>query len=154
MLGLVTDKEKLELEQVLATDPDVSAQLSDLEASMEEYFINNAVPPPVGIREKLEIQLSETNIDKWQPLDQTNNTSESTKSQPTESPFIQVEIDDTHIRVHKNWRVAFIAVFILWKIFLIIGVYNYFRANNLEREVDQLKSATGQPKSMPHKGAN
>ncbi len=139
LLGLVTEQEKGELEQILATDPDVLAQLNDLEVTMQAHFLDNAIPPPPGTREKIELRLSETELEKWQDTSQTYTKSKSTQSQSAESSFIQVEIDDTHIRVHKNWRTAFIAVFILWKVFLILGVYYYFKANNLEKEIDRLK---------------
>ena len=142
LLGLVSEKEKEELEQVLATDPDVLAQLNELEATLEEHFLKNAIPPPPGVREKIELRLSETDIKKWDKADQTNATSASTESKSTESPYIQVEFDDTHIRVHKNWRTAFIAIFILSKVFLILGLYYYFKSTSLEQEIIRLKSTT------------
>ena len=54
LLGLVSGPEKEELEKLLATDEDVLAQLNELELNMEDYFQRNAVPPPPGIREKIE----------------------------------------------------------------------------------------------------
>lgn len=144
LLGLVTEQEKEELERVLATDPEVLAQLSELEATMEAYFLRNAVPPPPGIREKIELRLSEADIRKWEDVKQADANPKSTETQSTESPYVRVEIDDTHIRVHKYWRTAFIAIFILAKIFLILGLYYYFKSNSLEREVDRLKSVPGQ----------
>lgn len=144
LLGLVTEQEKEELERVLATDPEVLAQLNELEAIMEAYFLSNAVPPPPGIREKIALRLSETEIKKWEDVKQTSANPKSTETQSTESPYVRVEIDDTHIQVHKYWRTAFIAIFILAKIFLILGLYYYFKSNSLEQEVDRLKSVPGQ----------
>lgn len=149
LLGVIAEKEKDELERVLATDPDLIAQLDELEANMEEYFIRNAVPPPPSIREKIELRLSETEIEKWDDVKTTEPKSKSEKSQSTESPYVQVEIDDTHIRVHKLWRTAFIAVFILSKVFLILGLYYYFKSNSLEQEIDRLKSTTQPTISAP-----
>ena len=154
MLGLVTEQEKGELEQLLATDSDVRAQLQELEANMEDYFLDQAVPPPPGIREKIELRLSDTELEKWQDTSQTYTNTRSTQSQSTESPFIQVEIDDTHIRVHKNWRTAFIAIFILSKIFLILGLYYYFKANSLEKEIDRFRPFPQQTAPVSPGGAH
>lgn len=144
LLGLVTEQEKEELDQILATDPDVLAQLSELEATLEGHFLRNAVPPPPGIRDKIELRIRETDIQKWEDIKQTDANPKSTQSASAESEYLHVEINDTHIRVHKNWRTAFIAIFILAKVFLILGLYYYFKSNSLEQEVDRLKSATEQ----------
>ncbi|MVM35347.1 hypothetical protein GO755_35320 [Spirosoma sp. HMF4905] len=144
LLGLVTEHEKEELEQVLAADETVLSQLKELETEMEAYFLRNAVPPPPGIREKIELRISETEIKKWeQPIPEDSNQ-KSTESPSTEPQYINVEVDNTYIRVHKHWKVAFIAVFILSKIFLIAGLYYYFKANSLEQEVTRLKAETRQ----------
>ena len=149
LLGLTTEKEKDELEQVLATDPEILAQLNELEASMEDYFIRNAIPPPPGIREKIELRISETELKKWEDVKQTNPNPKSTEFKSNEPSYVHVEVDDTHIRVHKNWRMAFIAVFILSKVFLILGLYYYFKAASLEQEIIRLKSTTGQTNPVP-----
>lgn len=151
--GLVTETEREELERVLATDPDVSAQLNELEATMEAYFVGNAVPPPPGIREKIELRIQETEIKKWEDVKQADPIPPSPKPQSAQSQqYVDVEVSDTHIRVHKNWRTAFIAIFILSKVFLILGLYYYFKANSLEQEVNRIKSATEQTRPLPRNG--
>ncbi|MBD2757546.1 hypothetical protein [Spirosoma validum] len=149
LLGVIAEKEKDELERELATDPDLLAQLDELEANMEDYFIRNSVTPPPSVREKIELRLSETEIEKWEDVNTTEPNPKAKKSQSTESPYVQVEIDDTHIRVHKLWRTAFIAVFILSKVFLILGLYYYFKSSSLEQEVDRLKATTQSTHSAP-----
>ena len=54
---------------------------------------------------------------------------------------MHVDVDETHIRVHKYWRPAFIAVFVLSKIFLILGLYYYFKASSLEKEMLRMQAA-------------
>lgn len=139
LLGLVTGQEKEELERILATDADVLAQLNELEIEMEDYFLQNAVPPPPGIREKIELRISETEIKKWAEPDPTNFTPPPTEPRSNEPHYVNVEVDNTYIRVHKHWKTAFIAVFVLSKIFLVLGLYFYFKANSLEQEVNRLK---------------
>ncbi|GAB2586036.1 hypothetical protein GCM10027190_38900 [Spirosoma areae] len=147
LLGLATEQEKEEVEQLLTTDADVLAQLSELETDMEEYFIRHAVPPPPGIREAIELRISETDIKKWEPAKQAGPEPRETRSR--QPHYVNVEVDETHIRVHKNWRTAFIAVFILSKIFLILGLYFYFKANSLEQEITRLKTAPQQTAPLP-----
>lgn len=140
LLGLVSEQEKEELERILATDEEVLAQLNELETDMEAYFLNNAVPPPPGIREKIELRINETEIKKWQQPTSGDSSKKSSESRSNDPHYVNVEVDNTHIRVHKHWKIAFIAVFILSKIFLITGLYFYFKANSLEQEVIRLKA--------------
>ena len=142
--GLVTEEEREELDHVLATDPDVLAQLNDLETVMEGYFRGNSVPPPPDFREKLELRLSQTGLLKKEAEPSESTYNQSSRTHHQESPYIQVEINDTHIRVHKNWRTALIAIFILSKIFLIAGLYYYFKSASQEQEIIRLKSTIQQ----------
>jgi hypothetical protein len=144
LLGLTTEKEKEEVEQLLATDTDVLAELNELETDMEEYFLRNAVPPPPSIREALALRISETEIKKWEEVPYTRPNQKSTESRSNEQSYINVEVDNTHIRVHKHWRTALIAIFILSKVFLILGLYYYFKASSQEQEIIRLKAATQQ----------
>ncbi|WP_353717698.1 hypothetical protein [Dyadobacter sp. 676] len=44
------------------------------------------------------------------------------------------------MKVHKLWRPAFIAVFILSKIFLIAGLYFYFKSVAQQEELEKIKT--------------
>ncbi len=149
LLGLTTEKEREEVDRLLATDADIQAELTELEADMEGYFRRNAVPPPPDIREALSLRISETEIKKWEETSYTQPNPKSTDTRSTEQSYINVEVDNTHIRVHKNWRTAFIAIFILSKVFLILGLYYYFKANSQEQEIIRLKAATQQTAPTP-----
>ena len=144
LLGLATEKEQEELKHLLATDADVLNQLAELETEMESYFLKNSVPPPPQIREKIELRISETEIKKWEEPAREEFTQKSTESRSNETHYVNVEVNNTHIQVHKHWKTAFIAVFILSKVFLILGLYYYFKADSLAQEVERLKAATQQ----------
>ncbi|GAB3776206.1 hypothetical protein GCM10028818_21480 [Spirosoma horti] len=152
LLGLTTEKEKEEVEQLLATDSDVLAELNELETDMEEYFLRNAVPPPPSIREAVSLRISETEIKKWEEAPHTKTHQQSTQFRSNEQSYVDIEVDNTHIRVHKYWRPAFIAVFILSKIFLILGLYYYFKASSQAEEIVRLKAATQQTAPAPQPG--
>ncbi|GAB2516628.1 hypothetical protein [Spirosoma aerophilum] len=151
LLGSTTEEEKEEVEKLLATDADVLAELNELEAGLEEYLLQNAVPPPPGVREAIALRLSETEITKWKEPAYSEPDPEPNQSRSRESSYVDVEVDNTHIRVHKNWRPAFIAVFILSKIFLILGLYYYFKSASQEQEIMRLKAQFPQtaPLSRP-----
>ncbi len=152
LLGLTTEKEKEEVEQLLAKDSDVLAELNELETDMEEYFLRNAVPPPPSIREAVSLRISETEIKKWEEAPHTKTHQQSTEFRSNEQSYVDIEVDNTHIRVHKYWRPAFIAVFILSKIFLILGLYYYFKASSQAEEIVRLKAATQQTAPAPQPG--
>lgn len=152
LLGLTTEKEKEEVEQLLAADTDVLAELNELETDMEEYFLRNAVPPPPSIREAVSLRISETEIKKWEEPTRTKTHQQSTEFRSNEQSYVDIEVDNTHIRVHKYWRPAFIAVFVLSKIFLILGLYYYFKASSQAEEIVRLKAATQQTAPAPQPG--
>ncbi|GAB3944137.1 hypothetical protein GCM10028805_11360 [Spirosoma harenae] len=144
LLGLVTEEEKQELERLLATDDDILSDLSEIEMDLEAYFLKNSVPPPPDLREKIELRISQTDLKKWEEPIPHQSSESFGKTQSSEPNYVHVEVDNTHIRVHKHWKVAFIAVFILSKVFLILGLYFYFKATSLEQEVNRLKTEVQQ----------
>ena len=149
LLGIASDKDKEEVERVLATDSEIIDQLNELELDIEQYFLSNAVPPPPSVKEALLKRLGDTEIKKWEPREQSNSNQEYDKPKSDGPQYLDVEVSDTHIRVHKYWRPAFIAVFVLSKIFLVLGLYYYFKSNSLEQEVERLKADMQQSTSMP-----
>jgi hypothetical protein len=140
LLGLVSKEEKDELERVLTTDPDVLAELNELEAQMEQYFLTNAVPPPPSIKIAIEERIYGAEIQKREPDVHTRSDQPISDTEPPRPSYIDVEVSDTHIQVHKNWRTAFIAIFILSKVFLVLGLYYYFKSNSQEQEIRRLKA--------------
>lgn len=145
VLGTLSPDNKAEAAHLIATDPDVALQLEELEVGMENYFLQHAVPPPPAIKSALHERLIGSELQKWEE----SYTKEAPRPEPNRQAYVDVEVSDTHIRVHKYWRAAFIAVFVLGKIFLAFGLYQYFKSNSLEQEIERLK-ATQTTTSIPH----
>lgn len=146
---MVAQDEKNELERVLATDPDVLAELTELEIQMEDYFLVNAVPPPPGIKAAIEQRINKTDIQKREPGEHSRFNRTIPEPESAKPGYVNVEFSDTHIRVHKNWRTAFVAIFILSKIFLTLGLYFYFKSNSQEQEITRLKTTIQQTAPLP-----
>ena len=146
---MVSKEEKDELERVLTTDPDVLDELNELEIQMESYFLANAVPPPPGIRAAIEQRINKTEIQKRESDPHSRFNQPTPEAEPTRPNYVNVEFSNTHIQVHKNWRTAFIAVFILSKVFLILGLYFYFKSNSQEQEITRLKANLQQAATLP-----
>ncbi|WP_138506946.1 hypothetical protein [Spirosoma lacussanchae] len=142
LAGLSTEAEKKELERLLAEDPDLMAQIEEVEAGLEHYLQKNAVPPPPNLDSAIWQRINGTEIQKREPQQRTQ--APPPPPEPAQSPYVDVEVSNTHIQVHKLWRTAFIAVFILSKVFLILGLYYYFKANSQEQEIERLKATVQQ----------
>lgn len=138
--GRLTASEQAELDELLTEDPDVLSQIQDVEASLEQYLQQQAVPPPPRIADAIWQRIGGTEIQKHEPAPHYTPPT----PQPAPTGYVDVEVSDTHIRVHKNWRAAFIAVFILSKIFLIAGLYYYFKADSQAQEIERLKATVQQ----------
>ena len=145
LLGTLSPADKAEAAQLIATDPEVALELEELEVGMENYFLQHAVPPPPTIKAALHQRLVSTELKKWE----APRTQEPPRPEPARSPYVDVEVSDTHIRVHKYWRTALIAIFVLSKIFLAFGLYQYFKSNSLEQEIERLKATQQLTAPMP-----
>ena len=128
VLGLASDVQQDEVERYAHIFPEVSLALKDIEKVINQQF-SASIPPPI-VRQR--IQENEYHrLKKWDFNDQNQYKNNTTKK---EEKYLEVEVNDTHIRVHKNWRPAFIAVFILSKIFLVTALYFYFKSDSLNKE--------------------
>lgn len=151
LLGLVSSEEKEQLEHVLATDPDVLAELNELEVQMEQYFLENGVPPPPGVKMAIEQRINKPEIEKWEQDTHTHTNQSQARTEAPKPNYIDVEVDNTHIRVHKHWKTAFIAIFILSKVFLILGLYYYFKSSSQQDEIQRLKAGVQQTAPSPQR---
>jgi hypothetical protein len=127
-LGLANKDEQAQVQQLAEGDHRISSQLMDVEDGIRRYFDNESVTPPSEVREIIQLR-----ADKKQ-----KHTFDKTVRNDSKQ-FLEVEVNDTHIKVHKFWRPAFIAVFILSKIFLIAGLYLYFKSASQQEELVRLK---------------
>ncbi len=137
---LASASEREELDEWLGEDPDILADSREVEAGLENFLQANAVPPPPNVSSAIWQRISGTEIQKHKPQPHYAPPA----SEQTQSGYVDVEVSDSYMRVHKNWRAAFIAVFILSKIFLIAGLYYYFKADSQAQEIDRLRSVVQQ----------
>lgn len=133
LLGLSTREEEEQVKQLIQSEAQIGTHLIDLENTVQTYFTASAVPPPPETRDIIELRVGNGEIRK--PKHVFNRDKQDHQSQ-----YLEIEVNDTHIKVHKYWRPAFIAVFILSKIFLIAGLYYYFKSANQQEEINRLKT--------------
>ena len=131
LLGIATEDEQQEVRQLAALHPEIALALSDLEVQIEQVCQEGAIPPPPAVWDGIEARIR-GDLRRYEPPVETPPI-------PEGPGYVRVEVDDTHIRVHKYWRPAFIAVFILSKIFLILGLYFYFKSDSQNQEIERLK---------------
>jgi len=136
LLGLTADDEKEYVQNRILTDQQITDYVLDLESDIRLYFDQHATPPPPEIREIVQLRTSRRDIQKKKHVFEQKTAEEPRKK----DEYLEIEVNDTYIKVHKFWRPAFIAVFILSKIFLIAGLYYYFKTTSLEQENEKLKT--------------
>src|SRR5215217_6136963 len=116
LLGLTDQKEQEQVREMVSSDPALEEYTVQLEAGINGYFQKESVNPPEAVREVVKLRTTRDKKERHQFNEEDNSRR-----------YLDVEVNDTHIKVHKFWRPAFIAVFILSKIFLIAGLYYYFK---------------------------
>lgn len=131
LLGVANESEQQQVEQYAYEFPEIADALSQLSVTINQHFMVQAVPPPPAIRDRLKYKEETNDLKKWEFTEQGGHHEEKPKA---DTSYLEVEYDNTHIKVHKFWRPAFIAVFVLSKIFLILAVYFYFKADSLIKE--------------------
>jgi hypothetical protein len=138
LLGLVSDAEKQEVEQMIVTHPELNLYIEELGMKLESQFLQGIVPPPPNLRELVELRIDQKSLKRYEEPYERRRQGPSTDSDADRMNYVDVQVSNTHIQVHKYWRVAFIAVFVLSKIFLAFGLYYYFKAQSQDQEIERL----------------
>ncbi|MBO9612442.1 MAG: hypothetical protein J7619_07095 [Dyadobacter sp.] len=130
-MGLANEEEQAQVAKMMQADSEMAEYVNDLEYDIKRYFAEGSVPPPEAVREIIllrSIREKKGRSGSEEPVDAKQ--------------YLDVEVNDTHMKVHKLWRPAFIAVFILSKIFLIAGLYFYFKSVAQQEEIEKIKTET------------
>lgn len=142
LLGLASEEEQYDVQRMATAYPEINTSLNFLEEEIENLCLQEAVPPPPNTWQLIQARINKTEIKKYKPYRESyQNGSASAAEKPD---YLEVEVNNTHIQVHKLWRTAFIAVFILGKIFLATALYYYFKSNSQEQEIERLKAEVHQ----------
>ncbi len=131
-LGLASPDEAAQFERLLLSHLELREALSDFEGRLEFFAFQHEVPPPPGIREKIEERIRE--LPAVKPTYKWKGGSDEKHKDPA-SEYIPIRDISPDIRVHKHWRPAFIVLFILSKIFLILFLYYYFQNRYAQKEI-------------------
>lgn len=132
VMGLASAEETSQLERLLPFYPELQAALSDFGFQLELFAIQHEEPPPPGIFQKIQ--------DKVRELPVLRDPERSGRRAGGKDPgYIHVKESSTHIRVHKYWRIAFIAIFILSKLLLAAFIYYFIQFRHSEHEMQSLK---------------
>lgn len=131
LMGLANEEEQQLVAAMMLSDREMSEYVNDLEVDIKRYFSEGSVPPPEAVREIILLRsIREKKGRSSSDIGETVNARQ----------YLDVEVNDTHMKVHKLWRPAFIAVFILSKIFLIAGLYFYFKSVAQQEEIERIKT--------------
>jgi hypothetical protein len=136
LMGFTNKEEQEQVRQMMQADDRLAAYVEDLESNMKAYFERDSVMPPRDTREVIQLRNDRSSKQKHNLRDTV----------PNSTPYLDIEVNDTHMKVHKLWRPAFVAVFILSKIFLIAGLYYYFKSASQAEELQRLKMQVEQTK--------
>jgi hypothetical protein len=141
ILGSASEKETRELLYFKDKYPQVRSALHELETDMEYIAGQMAVTPPPGVWDKIEASINElATIPEYDPLKFKSPKEDNNYNDLKREQFIEVESESNHMRVHKNWKWVFAAVFVLGKIFLICAIYFYLENRQAQQQIQDLKT--------------
>lgn len=136
VFGLLTPEEKIEFEYHLSVSPLLQQAVAAVEQQVEQYALSQAVPPPPEIRDQFTSFIEKMPV----PRKDTREELPPGGGGPNNPNYIPAyEVSSSHIRVHKYWRIAFLVLFILSKIFLAFLIYYIIRFYNAREEVKQMQ---------------
>jgi hypothetical protein len=141
VLGAATDAESEELLYYKEQYPEVKTALSELELDMERVAKQMAIMPPPGTWDKIEDQINElATIREIEPFKFRQYSDNKRADDNSRNGFIDIESENTHIRIHKTWKLVFAAVFVLSKIFLGCAIYFYLENRQAQQQIQELKT--------------
>lgn len=141
--GSATVAEEREVLLLKKTYPEVRDALYQLEVDMEMLAATMAIPPPPGTWDKIENEINDLILrEKTSPKAFVEREEQNYTSAPpgNASQYIDVEAESNHMRIHKNWKWVFAAVFILGKLFLAAAIYFYLENRQAQEQIQELKT--------------
>ena len=148
VMGAASEEEVKELMFLKTKYPEVNNALQALEMDMEKIAVHMAITPPPNVWDRIENDINalilspEKEVEVFTPKTDYNQA----KTEKPENDYIQVEGESSHMRIHKNWKWVFAAVFILGKIFLGCAIYFYLENRQSQEQLQELKTEMRQLK--------
>ncbi|MDF2192337.1 hypothetical protein [Paraflavitalea sp. CAU 1676] len=134
VLGVASADERAEFEKLLLQHPPLQQALAEFEIQVETFATNQSVPPPSKTRREYNDFINRM------PIPRTNGNGGSSHTSNGSSNFIPAyEVSSTHIRVHKNWRIVVLILFIVAKIALAFLIYFAIKFYEARSEVKQMQ---------------
>jgi hypothetical protein len=152
VIGAASADEVKELLYLKNRYPEISFALQQLETDMERISQHMALTPPPGTWSKIEQQINELILrEENDPeiLARHDDRNYDNKSYKTNKNYIEVEAESTYMRLHKNWKLVFWAVFALSKIFLVCSIYFYLENRQAQENIKELKTELRALKAKP-----
>ncbi len=151
VMGVASEDETRELMYMKARFPEVNEALTQLEVDMERIAQNMAIAPPPNTWHKIEqeindIILREATLPEKLAKQHGYEDFNGNKTHNNEHQYIEVEAESSHMKIHKNWKLVFAAVFILGKIFLGCAIYFYLENRQAQQQLLELKTELKQVK--------
>jgi hypothetical protein len=141
ILGSASEEETREVLYFKDKYPQVRSALFELETDIERIAGQMAVMPPPGTWEKIEARINEVaTIPEYEPLKFKKAKEHNYYNDLKSEQFIEVESESNEIRVNKNWKWVFAAVFVLSKIFLVCAIYFYLENRQAQEQILELKT--------------
>jgi hypothetical protein len=137
--GSASADEEQEVLRMKKQYPQVKDALTELELDMEELARRIAIPPPLNMWNRIEGELKELATINNRTSTFDNKQYDYRPHENKEHQYINVEAESTHMRIHKNWKWVFAAVFILGKIFLAAAIYFYLENRQAQQNIQELK---------------
>jgi hypothetical protein len=138
VFGVLTPAEKEAFERLLQVSPELQQALITVELQVEQFAAGQAIPPPPETRQQFQdflqgLPVLRRGIGAPPPREGNGNGHSKTNYIPA------FEVSSSHIKVHKHWRIAFLVLFIISKIFLAFLIYYIIKFYDARSQVKQLQ---------------
>lgn len=144
VLGSASEAETSELLYLKRRYPEIQDALAELEQDMERIAGQMAVPPPPMLWARIEHEIDglikHPQTDPAQFSPNSNGHTTGHFSTDGHNHFIEVEAQNSYMKVHKAWKWALIGIFVLGKIFLACAIYFYLENRQAQQQIRELKS--------------
>lgn len=134
VLGVASTDEKAEFETLLPHHPELQLAMTEFEIQVEAFATDQAVPPPSRARREYDAFINRM------PIPRTDGDGIHAGTATGRTGYIPAyEVSSTHIRVHKNWRIVVLILFIIAKVALAFLIYFAIKYYEVRSEVKQLQ---------------